>query len=243
MTVESTDSESRQAAAGKWEESVDDNLVLIIEVFSTSTKVERGPEHPKEEGANKAENVRVVAGSCTSNRGNLAAEDPADSESEIGSKAVDKHTASNIKSANGLRDKNFVKAISDDLDDSHDQELFGANLTDDSTEWNEDSCYTVWTFSDHNLVEFNIVISVGVALDDSFPERIEEHVELDDNSIDEEGVGKGGEGVGLNKGHQEAETNKHHHIDVLEGRVPDIGQRLSGLIGIDMHIDGIEDDD
>ena len=66
---------------------------------------------------------------------------------------------------------------------------------------------------------------------------------MNHNSIDEEGIGKGRQGVGLNECHQETETDKHHHINVLEGRIPYVSQRLSGLVGIDMHIEGIKDDD
>ena len=58
------------------------------------------------------------------------------------------------------------------------------------------------------------------------PEPMQERVGLRDEGVDEEGVGESAPGVTPDEGHQEAETDEHHHIYILKAGV---SLRLDGV--------------
>ena len=47
------------------------------------------------------------------------------------------------------------------------------------------------------------------------PERGQEKVKLNDDSVDKEGIWKGRPRIVRYEGHQESKSNEHHYIDVL----------------------------
>jgi hypothetical protein len=240
VAEEGADCEGGEAAAGQREQRVGEDLVLVVEVLGSHSEVEGGPEHPQEEGADESEDEGVVVGSGAGDGGELVAEDPADSESEVGSEAVDEHAASHVECADGVGDEHFVEGVADDLDDGHDEELLGADLADDSSEGDEHCRHAVGSPGDEQLLEVDVVLAVGVALDDAFPEGVEEDVELDDDGVDEEGVGEGRQCMRFDKGHQKAKTNEHHHIHVLKHGIPLVNQIVSRRLGLNPHIGSIK---
>lgn len=46
--------------------------------------------------------------------------------------------------------------------------------------------------------------------------------------------------MGLQKGHQKAKTDEHHHIDVLEDGIALVNQLIVGLFSLHSHIKGVE---
>ena len=58
---------------------------------------------------------------------------------------------------------------------------------------------------------------------------MQEGIGLSDEGVDEEGVGESTPGVTPDEGHQEPETDEHHHIYILEARV---SLRLDSVSGI-----------
>lgn len=61
----------------------------------------------------------------------------------------------------------------------------------------------------------NFNLFIPLAYEDSIPKWSQEKIKLNDNGIDEKGVGKGRPGVIFDEGHQETKANEHHDIDVL----------------------------
>ena len=102
---------------------------------------------------------------------------------------MNEHASSNIKGTNSTRNQNFIEGVPDHLHQSHNEELFGANFTDNSTKRDKNCCNTVGSSRDDELLKINVVLSVRITLHDALPERVEQNVYLNDDGIDEESVG------------------------------------------------------
>lgn len=76
---------------------------------------------------------------------------------------------------------------------------------------------------------------------DSLPKRAEKNVVLSDKGIDEEGPSQSTPGVTSNKSHQISETNKHHDINILEGRIS-LWLQFCGWIEVYSHKDPYKSD-
>ena len=81
-----------------------------------------------------------------------------------------------------------------------------------------------------------------MSLKDFVPERTPQNVELNNDGVDKESVGKGRPQMMLDEGHQIPKSDQHHDIDVLIHGV------VIGVVGISIvylgsYKDAIEDDD
>ena len=63
------------------------------------------------------------------------------------------------------------------------------------------------------------------------PESLPEDIELEDNSVDEEGEAQCGPSLGTNECHEITETHQHHDINILEPRVV-ADQVIAGHSGV-----------
>ena len=73
------------------------------------------------------------------------------------------------------------------------------------------------------------------------PETLEQQIQLHYDRIDKENRRQPRPCIILNKSHQEAKTNQHHHIDILVHRVI-ILIELAIAMRLNFHKDSIEDD-
>lgn len=76
-------------------------------------------------------------------------------------------------------------------------------------------------------------------MEHSVPEGLEQEVQLHNHSIEEESVGQCTPGVALDEGHQEPESNKHHHVDILVHGVIVLVEFFV-IVGLHFHEDAIE---
>ena len=89
---------SHHAGAAESEISVHDGQVSSGVVVAAGHRVERGPEHPEEDGADEGEDVRVVLAALGGIVDVAALEEAArDGEAEIGAKSVDHHRTTDVR--------------------------------------------------------------------------------------------------------------------------------------------------
>lgn len=79
-----------------------------------------------------------------------------------------------------------------------------------------------------------------MAMKHSVPESLQQRINLQDDSIDEECVREGTPGVFLQKSHQETEADQHHDVDILKHGVIGLIE-LAIVVTLNTNEDPIED--
>lgn len=104
------------------------------------------------------------------------------------------------------------------MDSANNQKVLWTHSAHHSSEGDQHRSHRVGAGDKSDDVHLNgVVFSIEAVMEDFVPEVLEEDVVLRDEGIDEEGVGNGAPGITSDEGHEEAETDEHHHVDILEG--------------------------
>ncbi len=133
---------------------------------------------------------------------------------------MDNYTPSHVKPFNDVVTKYFVEGVSHFMNEAHDEDLLRSDPSDDTSDVDEHRSSRVESACEGLFVDVDVIVVTVEPFDEhSFPEGAQQNVELRHEGVHEEGVGKGRPRRRLGEGHQITESDQHHHIYVLIGRV------------------------
>lgn len=166
--------------------------------------------------------------------------DQTNSQSVVSSIGVNGSTSSCIYHFDGMKDQILVQSISQDMEYANNDQIFGSNSPDNSSEGDKHRADTIWTCDESDDIEGHCFLS-PLVVEEFVPKLEEEEVKLSHKGIDEKSVGEGAPGITPDKCHQKAKSDQHHHIYVLEGRISLRGYAVvNGRVRVDHHEDPIE---
>ena len=100
----------------------------------------------------------------------------------------------------------------------YDEKLQWPNFADHSSESDEHRSHRVGGCGEIFLIDNNVEV-VTITVEYCVPEGLKEHIQLDDESIEEKSIRKRTPGIILDESHQEPKSNQHHDIYILVHRV------------------------
>ena len=112
---------------------------------------------------------------------------------------MDSRTASHIKGDDLVSIDDLIQGVDKGHDDADYQQLLRSNSTNNSSKGDQNRSDTIWRPGDGLLIDQNVVSLERV--EDLSPESTEQDVELHHDGVDEEGIGEGRVGMGLDEGH------------------------------------------
>ena len=140
---------------------------------------------------------------------------------------MDSWAGSRINHANLNEDYLFVEGVAYHIEDGNYEQIPRSHSSYHSSKCHQHCCHCVWAQDQSIDVPSQCPIEPSpLVLESMGPEPMQERVGLRDEGVDEEGVGESAPGVTPDEGHQEAETDEHHHIYILKAGV---SLRLDGV--------------